>query len=491
MSRLIDPRDATIVHPVPPPGAARGSARRARPPLRLVGRPHVAVVVAFGPEVRSLIYSGLIARLAAEHEVTVLAANPASAAFDALPASVRVEPLPGPEAPALSPWRYRVLRLHQAWLERQGRGKWSHAAPRRGAPRAKDRLLGRIATPRAIRLAAFLERAGGRAFGTRPAVAERLRELGIDLVLACSYTSPRVLPLLQTADNLGIPAVIATNSWKDVFVQAHVPVRPARLLLWTASDVAELGARNPFFPAGRAVAVGSLHLAAVGAADVLPRGEFCARFGLDPARPVVCYTAAAPNAVDGEPEVLREMIRSLATLPAAARPQVVVRANPMEDGSRFEPLLAGTPDVVLQRPEWEWDAERDWCCALPGDLRLWASTIAHSAANVSIPSTVTLEFLAAGKPVVNVRYDRVPGLPPERSARRFWEADFYRRIREMSGVHAASGPAELRSLLERASASALPGPRADAKGDPLGLLALSRDASASVLAAVRAVLSGS
>lgn len=411
--------------------------------------PHVAVVVAFGPEVRSLIFSGLVERLARRMRVTVLTPNPHSAAFRSLPPGVAVVALPtGAEPRALGRLRGRALGLQRAWQERRGMRKWSHyAAP--GAPRS---ILGRagrrVAGSWTVRLATALERTAGAWAGTDAAVAECFTALGIDALLASSYSTGRMIPLLQTAHNLGIATVIATNSWKDVHTQAHVPVPLTRLLLWTREDVAELRQRNPLLRAGRVDAVGSLHLDAVRRAPVMPRDEFCAAAGLDPARPILCYTAASPAAVDGEIETVAALARDIASARIAHRPQLVIRTNPMEDGTRFA-SLAGLPGVVVQRPEWEWNAADDWCCTLPGDLRTWASTIAHSAANVSIPSTVTLEFAIQRKPVLNVCFDTLAGVAPERSASRFWEADFYASMRGMPGVLPVFSHAELVARVER------------------------------------------
>jgi hypothetical protein len=132
------------------------------------------------------------------------------------------------------------------------------------------------------------------------------------------------------------------------------------------------------------------------------------------------------------------------------RPQVLLRVNPMEDGSRFATLAKKYPsDLILQRPRWEWFPEADWCCALPEDVKLWVSTVHYATLNVSIPSTVTLEFACLGKPVVNICFDATSDIPAETSNRRFWQGDFYREIREMDLAAPSFSAEELLSNLNR------------------------------------------
>jgi len=70
-------------------------------------------------------------------------------------------------------------------------------------------------------------------------------------------------------------------------------------------------------------------------------------------------------------------------------------------------------------------------------------------ANVSIPSTVTLEFAAMNRPVVNVCFDLPEAVPLESSNRRFWMADFYRDVREKGLAVPAFSPSEMITQLKR------------------------------------------
>jgi hypothetical protein len=175
------------------------------------------------------------------------------------------------------------------------------------------------------------------------------------------------------------------------------------------------------------------------------RAEFGRKAGIDPARPFISYTAASPAAVEHEELVVEALAKAL-----GCETQILLRLNPMEDGSRFAALPAKYPFVVIQKPMWEWDPANDWNCPLAEDSEMWVATAFHAGLNVSVPSTVTMEFASLQKTVVNVCFDLPQPLPTERSCRRFWDAPFYAEARRSLGVEGAFSVDDLVSRVSKA-----------------------------------------
>jgi hypothetical protein len=404
-----------------------------------MSRHHIAILLAFGPEVRAFVHSGLAKALARTHRVTLIAAHPGSRAFEPLD-DLPVIGMPlSQESGLLQRVRYWSEVLHEEWLRSRQRQRWRHyLAQTNSVPPggATSRMLARAVGARhwVTGLAHGAERWCGTHWGTQPEWRGLYEAEGIDSVLTASYSSQRTLPALQTAANLGLKTVVVTNSWKAVYSKPYVPVVPDCLALWSASAAADLESVNPHVPPEKIAVCGSLHLERfLHPGAIMDRAVLCAKLGLDAARPFICYTAAAPAAVRNEEYIVQALLRAIESIRLPGRPQVLLRLNPMEDGARFRALAERYRDLRVQKPVWEWDPHQDWCCALPQDSDLWLATVCHSALNVSIASTVTLEFGAVGRPVVNVCFDLPEAQPAAASNRRFWEADFYREIRE-SGV---------------------------------------------------------
>jgi len=278
---------------------------------------------------------------------------------------------------------------------------------------------------------ATLERRLGVWQGTNPTWKDLFLRLQTDCLISAGFSSAAAISAMQTASNIGVKTVVVTNSWKDIYVCPHIPVPPDRVVVWNARTKEYLLAANPHLIADRISISPSLHLQhfLVGG-QIMSRADLCNLVGLDHARPFISYTAASPTAVENEEKIVAALMNAVDTGALPQQLQVLLRLNPMEDGQRFGQLRAKYRNLIIQKPSWVWDSKLDWCCALKQDTDIWCATVNHAAMNVSVPSTATLEFAALGRHVVNVCFDLDPSVAPERSARRFWLADFYADIRE-------------------------------------------------------------
>lgn len=409
----------------------------------------VAFLLAFGPEFRAFFHSGLAATLEEMgHEPLALLVVPVDELPDVEYPVIRMIP------DSLPVWVGRLSGLcdaaHESLLERRRLGaRWRLVRPvgsQRSAWSAAARVLARVGSTRT--LLRWAEGVALRRLGRVSQTARELGEGGIEAIVTSSYSSPRALPVLNAACSIGIPCVALTNSWKDVHVKRRLPVWPALVGVWDDSLRRDLIRFNPGFPTERVVATGSLHLRALLDTKVYPdRPAFCRHIGFDPARPLICYSAASPRAVPNEEGIVGELVSILRDWPGQHRPQLIIRSNPMGGAERFDLLVRDNDFVALSLPSWRWNADRDWCQPLPQDLPVWRAMIEHSAVNVSAASTVTLEFALFGKPVINPCFG--PGGNPSEAEllQRLWDAPFYRSVREANLATRVTSRSELvRSL---------------------------------------------
>lgn len=413
----------------------------------------VAILIAFGPEVRSFIYSGLARNLISKHNVIIFSLLTDSQAFARLPQEIKVIKLPlAGESSFLVRFRHLLQFIHGLWLPKLGGTKWDHYLTNEKKYYAK-RLIRRyqqvFTNKWSMQVLSAMENILGKTIGTHKNWQKLLVENQVDLVISAGYDD-RTLPALQTARNLGKKTMIIPNSWKDIYFLPHLHFVPTKLLLWSNANADAYLRYNPWIDRGTLGTVGSLHLSHfLTQPKIMPPAEFFARTGLNPQRPFICYSAAAPAAVRNEESIVSEILSAITEQRITARPQLLLRLNPMEDGSRFAPLTQAFPeDLTLQKPIWEWRPDLDWCCSLEEDVVLWVSTVRYAALNISIPSTVTLEFLAFHKPVINVCYEAGAPGEPGKSSRRFWDSDFYGEIRQEKNVLPAFSPEELLQTLE-------------------------------------------
>lgn len=371
-----------------------------------------------------------------------------------LPKEVKVLPFQTvQESYFLTRLRNLLRFMHNLWLPKLGGKKWNHYLEKQKLRMAK-RLIRQgqflFINKWSMYLLFVIENIVAKIIGTCAVWQKLYIENKVDLVISAGYSYDRMLPALQTAVNRGLKTIIIPNSWKEVYTLPHLHFEPTKLLVWSKVNATTFLRYNPWIDRKILGIVGSLHLSPfLSQAGIIPKEDFCARVGLDSKRPYICYTAAAPAAVRNENAIVLGILSAIKENKIPSSPQLLLRLNPMEDGSRFEHLIKEFPDeLIIQKPVWEWQPDLDWCCSLAEDVMLWVSTVYYASCNISIPSTVTLEFLAFHKPVINICYDVIPIVDRDCSNKRFWDSDFYAEIKSEKNVFSAFSQDEMLQTLK-------------------------------------------
>lgn len=421
----------------------------------------VLIVLDQGPDIRQFVQSGLAKDIA--HEATVVwALGPHWSSFSTQGEAVPLAEIV-PRLPRLLQFVSRLAdRTYHAREERvAGRARWLNFLDTLRSQRRKrlNNLIDDLLSQRLVHeMVMSLEKNMFRFCPVPRAQRSSFASLGVQAILLSDYGAPRAIGLLWIANRCGVRSVVVQNSWKDAYARAHVPVAPDVMVV-PSHDSADLMARANSGLTQHILIGGSLHTAILAEPGrIIERGNFCARYGLDPTKHILCYSACAPSAVHNEPEIVDDLLSRLQKMP-----QLIVRLNPMEKDPGRWSAVADRPGVVLQIPSWDYVPKDRWNAPRDEDATIWASTIAHSLANISVPSTVTRDFLLFGKPVVNICFDLTRPADPTESLLRYWEATFYRCYRDdwrVTPTFCAEGLARsVSELLSEAPAnSALPDP---------------------------------
>lgn len=280
-----------------------------------------------------------------------------------------------------------------------------------------------------------------------PLIREFLAKQKIDLVILSNAVTPAAIEILWGARKNGVQSMVIQNSWKDAFTQSHFSIAPNIVICPATSSLARLKINNVNMNINFEV-IETLHTLQLARHNLLMnRISFCTYYGLNPERPIICYSAAATDAVRDEPELVLQMLQPIMEMPLTKRPQILIRINPMEKDITKWDSVRTISDVTLQIPEWDYIESCKWSFPRQEDQSLWASTILHSRFNISIPSTVTKDFLFFNKPVINVCFDAVPPAQHSESIMRYWEAPFYEEYRCNANVIPAFNLENLHALI--------------------------------------------
>ena len=407
-----------------------------------------------GVSLRNFVLGDTAERLAREGEVVVWAAPP-------LPA-----PVVGPDAPwsawgPLPPFYDRPLEAilrrtleyaHLRWLNTAG-ARFNLAQPIPGG--ARQRLLRRVA------------RAGSRAFpGERgvatlaaahtgvahrrsevEAVAARLAELRPDVVFCAHQRQLSVLPVVLAARAAGIPTATFIFSWDNLTTKARVVAPFDHYLVWSELMATELRRFYPDVTADRVHVVGSPQFDPYAVAGLTAsRAELCAELGLDPTRPIICFTGGDAGTCPDDPFHLGQLLTAVSSGAVAGSPQVVLRRAPVDPGDRYAPIRRSHPELVEAEPRWRHEPGAGWSDAYPTmeDVRVLTSLTAVADVNVNMASTMSIDFALRDTPVVNLGWDHDPEAG---RADAYYTFEHYRPVVELGAVRVARDVNELAAQL--------------------------------------------
>ncbi len=319
-------------------------------------------------------------------------------------------------------------------------GRWAltHAA----------RLVGRAAaSPDGV---ALLERWHMRLVARHPAVEhyQRLfRESRTQVVFSSSQRPPEISAPVAAARALGIPTAAFIFSWDNLCSKGRMAAPFDHYLVWSEHMAAELLQHYPEVPDDRVHVVGTPQFDFYADSTLLwSRNEFCSRIDVDPSRTLICYSGGDRGTCPEDPAHLRLLLEMIRTGRILGEPQVVLRPSPVDDGSRYDAVRRDFPELRYAPPAWFHPPESDWSRVIPlaEDVPFLANLTYHCDINVNTASTMTLDFAARDKPVVNIAFD-VATPPPLGTPLHqvYYQYEHYRPVSDLGAARIARSAGDL------------------------------------------------
>jgi len=217
------------------------------------------------------------------------------------------------------------------------------------------------------------------------------------------------VPALLAARALGIANGVFIASW-DNLPKGRMPVSADHHFVWSDFMKRELLTYYPDVAPRRVHVVGTPQFESYFEAErIVPREQFLRGLGLDPARPVVCFSGDDVLTSPHDPLYLEDLASGLASVAAAGRPQILFRRCPVDWSDRYDRVLAEHPEIRVSDPLWK-AGSGEWSGVVPTpeDVSLLVNVVRHCNAVVNLGSTMAMDFAAHEKPCVYVAYDPRP-----------------------------------------------------------------------------------
>lgn len=236
--------------------------------------------------------------------------------------------------------------------------------------------------------------------GTYEDVAALLDKFKPDLVVYFNILIGQ-LDCLREVKRRRIPLVLDIPNWDQASSKGPMTVWPDHAMVWT-DFIKNDFCRIQDFPAERTHNIGVLQFDCYhNGTPPLPREEFCRIHGINPKAKIILYAYGQPPGIKAAEPFIQDILDVISDNKLGYPCHLIFRVSPRVP---FPPGLFERPGVTVQYPLGQPAPDGlGWVPAANED-HMRMSTLVHSDLVINVFSTMCLDGLCLGKPVINFGY---------------------------------------------------------------------------------------
>lgn len=302
------------------------------------------------------------------------------------------------------PLRRELLNhtIQKAWMRNQGIRLHHYYRQQRGL-KPKDKILGLTFFKMIIEKNIFKSL---HSYYHSEELEQLFGKYQVSNVFTTSYRSAYSKEFVYTAQNIGAKSWFLVNSWKDLYLGSLLPDRLTGLFVWSESMKREYLKHMPYLNSNTINVSGNPTFDYMLFSELThTRKYYAEKYNIDLNSDWLYYTMLPPGNMNDEIEIVRLIANTLRKKYSRKKKVILLRRNPNHNIDDFVDL--DFPDnVVLTDHYCTYDKESDMILQSPEGEVEWFDLVNYISANISIPSTVTLEFLLREKPVFNIGFSQ-------------------------------------------------------------------------------------
>lgn len=265
-----------------------------------------------------------------------------------------------------------------------------------------------------------------------------------DLVFVTDFMNHSDASIIKSAKRQNIKVIGLPKSW-DNLSKFLMRAELDRLLVWNdfAKDEA-MTYQN--IPEDKICVTGVPQHDYFVQENILTREDFCKNLGMDPEKQIIFFGGTGGACDDSEGDYVDLILEFLNKNNIDA--QILIRphlAYP-DDEKKFE-RFAENEKVFIYKSEQNLKLKDRWDITENHQKYLYNS-IYHSVVSVNVASTLTLDSLAVGKPVINIKFDTRPR-DMQDSVTRFYLTDYISKVASFEGTWISKSKEEFFEHLKR------------------------------------------
>jgi hypothetical protein len=282
-----------------------------------------------------------------------------------------------------------------------------------------------------------------------------IRQLDPDLLVSTYPVAAPEPELMLAARHLKVRTVLHLLSWDNITAKGHFQALADDYLAWGPTMKEEL---QEFYavPEARITECGVPHFDLYFQDDELPVNSTLLDRLAEGGQPWLFFAMSAARYAPGETEILRQLCaetgtgRRLEGVRIVARPHPSALSGVLEDTKTLSALTAleSEAGLLVSYPLMVASSKMNWSVR-DSDMYELIGLLRGAAVVINSGSTVAVEALALGRPMVITSYDGPETLPYDRSARRLKDYPHLRKLFADGGGEVVLSHEELMAIISK------------------------------------------
>lgn len=264
-------------------------------------------------------------------------------------------------------------------------------------------------------------------------LAESIKKYGITDVIIQGYSTPEAMVVGVTASQLNCKVWVINWSWKDFYVNEYIPFKVNGLFTWSDELKQNYIEYNKHIDQGLFEAIGNLSFDKMyNYKPTRALNYYAAKYGFSESTRIILYSMVHPAVYADEHMLIKRIYDQLENSTLAGDFIFLMKPNPMDKVlTRLFDIEIKNRLITLENL-WEYSQKDDFNMITDEGQTEWLDLIYYSDINISVASTVTIEYLIMNKPVINVLFDATLNLNEDFV--RLYEAPYYASCKNLDTV---------------------------------------------------------
>ena len=248
----------------------------------------------------------------------------------------------------------------------------------------------------------------------------------INKLILTGYSSPEAIALASSALKYNIKLYLIINSWKDLYVNNYIPFKPNKIFVWNQNMKNQIIKNNPHIKEKNIILSGNpVFDRYYNYRPYYSKEYYYNKYNIKQNKKIILYTMLSPLAYKGEYKIIKLISKMLENQYNENTPILILRKNPLDDND-YKEIFKDFNNIRVADDYFESSYDDAIFIQDIEGEKEWFDLLYYSDVNINVASTVSLEALMLGTPVINIEFNEFG--KQDNNLSRYTQAPFYKPL---------------------------------------------------------------